>query len=76
MISSRRIVIATQCPRRHLFRLLYHKAAAPLLSADGFVFLTQTRPANAPQEDAVPAARPGEAAGRPRARRGREPGSS
>jgi hypothetical protein len=49
-ISSRRIVIATQCPRRHLFRLLYHKAAAPLLSADGFVFLTQTRQGNAPKK--------------------------
>ena len=49
-ISTRRIVIATQCPRRHLFRLLYHKAAAPLLSADGFVFLTQTRPASAPKK--------------------------
>jgi hypothetical protein len=49
-ISSRRIVIATQCARRHLFRLLYHKAAAPLLSADGFVFLTQTRQANAPKK--------------------------
>ena len=49
-IASRRIVIATQCPRRHLFRLLYHKAAAPLLSADGFVFLTQTRPARAPKK--------------------------
>jgi hypothetical protein len=43
-------VITTQCPRRHLFRLLYRKAAAPLLSADGFVFLTQTRPANAPKK--------------------------
>ena len=50
VISSRRIVIATQCPRRHLFRLLYHKAAAPLLSADGFVFLTQTRPATLPRK--------------------------
>jgi hypothetical protein len=40
-------VIATQCPRRHLFRLLYHRAASPLLSADGYVFLTQTRPAKA-----------------------------
>jgi hypothetical protein len=49
-ISSRRIVITTQCPRRHLFRLLYHKAAAPLLSADGFVFLTQTRQGNAPKK--------------------------
>jgi hypothetical protein len=46
-IAARRIVITTQCPRRHLFRLLYHRAAAPLLSADGYVFLTQTRPANA-----------------------------
>jgi hypothetical protein len=49
-IASRRIVIATQCPRRHLFRLFYRKAAAPLLSADGFVFLTQTRQANAPKK--------------------------
>ena len=49
-IANRRIVIATQCPRRHLFRLLYHKAAAPLLSADGFVFLTQTRKASAPKK--------------------------
>jgi len=49
-ISSRRIVIATKCPRRHLFRLLYHRAATPLLSADGYVFLTQTRPAGAPKK--------------------------
>ena len=49
-ISSRRIVIATHCPRRHLFRLLYHKAATPLFSADGYVFLTQTRAARAPKK--------------------------
>lgn len=42
-IAGRRIVIATQCPRRHVYRLLYHRAATPLLSADGYVFLTQTR---------------------------------
>jgi hypothetical protein len=46
-ISNRRIVIATKCPRRHLFRLLYHRASAPQLAADGYVFLTQTRPASA-----------------------------
>jgi hypothetical protein len=46
-IAVRRIVITTKCSRRHLFRLIYHRAVAPLLSADGFVFLTQTRPANA-----------------------------
>jgi len=43
-IAGRRIAIATECPRRHLYRLLYHRASAPLLSADGYVFLTQTRP--------------------------------
>jgi hypothetical protein len=46
-IAGRRIVIATQCPRRHLYRLLYHRAVAALLSADGYVFLTQTKPAKA-----------------------------
>ena len=49
-IAGRRIVIATQCPKQHLFRLLYHRAAAPLLSADGYVFLTWTRPAGAPKK--------------------------
>jgi hypothetical protein len=49
-IAGRRIVIATQCPRRHLYRLLYHRASTPLLSADGYVFLTQTRPAKAPKK--------------------------
>jgi hypothetical protein len=49
-ISSRRIVIATACPRRHSFKLLYHRASAPLLSADGYIFLTQTRPAKAPKK--------------------------
>ena len=49
-IAGRRIVIDTHCPRRHLFRLVYHRAAAPLLSADGFVFLTQTRKAGAPKK--------------------------
>jgi len=49
-IASRRIVIATKCPRRHLFKLLYHKAATPLFSADGYVFLTQTRKAGAPKK--------------------------
>ena len=49
-IAGRRIVIATHCPRRHLFRLLYHRADAPQISADGYVFLTQTRPAGAPKK--------------------------
>ena len=49
-IAGRRIVIDTHCPRRHLFRLVYHRAAAPLISADGFVFLTQTRTAGAPKK--------------------------
>lgn len=49
-IAGRRIVIDTHCPRRHLFQLLYHRAAAPLISADGFVFLTQTRKAGVPKK--------------------------
>jgi hypothetical protein len=49
-IAGRRIVIATQCPRRHLFRLLYNQAVAPQIAADGFVFLTQTRAAGAPKK--------------------------
>jgi hypothetical protein len=46
-IAARRIVITTKCPRRHLFRLLYHRSEAPLLAADGYIFLTQTRPSAA-----------------------------
>ena len=49
-VAGRRIVIDTHCPRRHLFRLIYHRAAAPLISADGFVFLTQTRKAGVPKK--------------------------
>ena len=45
-IVGRRIAIATECPRRHFYKLLYHRASAPLLSADGYIFLTQTRPAS------------------------------
>jgi len=49
-ISGRRVVIAAKCARRRSFKLLYHRATAPLLAADGYVFLTQTRPANAPRK--------------------------
>ncbi len=49
-IAVRRIVITTKCPRRHLFRLVYHHTDVPLLSSDGYVFLTQTRPAGAPKK--------------------------
>ena len=43
-IVGRRITIATTCARKHFFKLLYHHASAPLLAADGYIFLTQTRP--------------------------------
>jgi hypothetical protein len=49
-ISGRRVVIATRCAKGHSFKVVYHRAAAPLLAADGYVFLTQTRPANAPRK--------------------------
>jgi len=43
-IVGRRITIATACARKHFFKLLYNHASAPLLAADGYIFLTQTRP--------------------------------
>jgi len=46
-IVGRRITITVVCARRHLFRMLYRHATAPPLSADGYVFLTQTRPSGA-----------------------------
>jgi hypothetical protein len=49
-IADRRIVIAAKCPRRHLFHLVYHRASVPLISADGYDFLTQTRPTAAPRK--------------------------
>jgi hypothetical protein len=49
-IAGRRVVIDTHCPRRHLFQLVYHHAVAPLITSDGFVFLTQTRKAGAPKK--------------------------
>jgi hypothetical protein len=49
-IVDRRIVIAAKCPRRHLFNLVYRRASVPLISADGYDFLTQTRPAAAPRK--------------------------
>jgi len=45
-IVGRRLTIATACSRRQLYRLLYHRATAPRISSDGYVFLTQTRPAS------------------------------
>jgi hypothetical protein len=48
-VATRRIVIDAHCPRRHLFKLLYHRAEAPQIAADGYVFLTQTRKAAAPK---------------------------
>jgi hypothetical protein len=49
-IATRRIVIDTHCPRRHLFKLLYHHAEAPQIAADGYIFLTQTRKAGVPKK--------------------------
>lgn len=44
-IVGRRIVIAAKCARRRAYRLLFHRVTAALVAADGYVFLTQTRPA-------------------------------
>jgi hypothetical protein len=42
-VRGRRITIATNCLRGHGYQLLYENAAAPQISADGYLFLTQTR---------------------------------
>jgi hypothetical protein len=49
-IAGRRVVVATKCARRQSFRLVYHHGVAPQLAADGYVFLAQTRPTNAPRK--------------------------
>lgn len=43
-IVARRLIIATSCGRGQSFTLTYGPAAASTLAADGYVFLTQTRP--------------------------------
>ena len=42
-ISGRRLTVATACKHRRGYQLLYHKATAPTIAADGYIFLTQTR---------------------------------
>ena len=42
-ISGRRLTIATACKHRRGYQLLYHKARAPTIAADGYIFVTQTR---------------------------------
>jgi hypothetical protein len=43
-VVARKIVITTSCGRGAKFTMTYGPAAAPLLSSDGYVFLTQTKP--------------------------------
>ena len=43
-IAARRLIIATSCDRGQSFTLTYGPATATTLAADGYVFLTQTRP--------------------------------
>jgi hypothetical protein len=42
-LSGRRLTIATACRHRRSYQLLYHKATASTVAADGYIFLTQTR---------------------------------
>jgi hypothetical protein len=44
-IAKRRLTIATACARGRFYRLVYHRSTAPRFSSDGYIFLTQTRPA-------------------------------
>jgi hypothetical protein len=43
-VVARRLLIPTSCKRGQSFTLTYGPAMAPTLAADGYVFLTQTRP--------------------------------
>jgi hypothetical protein len=42
-VKGRRITIATACGRRKSFQLLYHRATAPEIAADGYIFLARTK---------------------------------
>ncbi len=42
-VKVRRITITTACGRRQSFQLLFHKATAPEIAADGYIFLSRTR---------------------------------
>src|SRR6266516_6289084 len=44
-VAGNRLTIATDCKRGHRFEITYGPAVASTLSADGYVFLTQTKPA-------------------------------
>ena len=45
-LKRRRLLIATSCPRGDRFQVVYHAAVAPpRASSEGYLFLTQTRPA-------------------------------
>lgn len=46
--SGRRLWISTLCGKGRTYTLSYGPAAAPRFAADGYVFLTQTRPNTAP----------------------------
>jgi hypothetical protein len=48
-IVARRIVLATSCRRGAQFELTYTNATAPRFVADGFTFVTQTKPAKPPK---------------------------
>ena len=42
-VKTRRVTIATSCRQRRSYQLLYHDVTAPVLSADGYIFLVSTR---------------------------------
>ena len=46
-LRSRRLTVTTSCGLRRSYELVYHAATAPTISADGYIFLAQTRSAAA-----------------------------
>ena len=42
-VKGRRITITTACARRQSYQLFFHKATAPGIAADGYIFVARTR---------------------------------
>ena len=70
-VAFRRLVIATSCARGQTFTITYANATAAVLSADGYVFLAQTRPdpSTLPKPKPKPAPKGKKAKKRKRAKR-------
>jgi hypothetical protein len=42
-LKARRLTVATSCKRGQSYTVVYHRATAPTIAADGYIFLTRTK---------------------------------